>query len=203
MLLIGDVHKEHWEEYFEILSDHPKTVQIGDLCIGRREVGSAAHKYLYSMAAKGDHRFIKGNRDNPLVAERTPFWIPDGTIEGDVMFIGGARSPYPDTDPRGLEWWPEEEVPQADLDRMVEQYADTKPRVMITHDGPHSVVTRWWPEIREEHAKSRTSAAFDRMLNLYKPDHWIFGHHHVSRQETINNTRFRCLGRVETMELPQ
>jgi hypothetical protein len=202
MILIGDVHQKHWKQYLDILSQHPRTVQIGDLCIGRKDMSTPAHKSLYSAAAKGDHRFIKGNRDHPLVAERTPFCIPDGTVEDDIMFIGGARSPNHETDPRGLEWWPEEEASQELLDQLVEKYARVKPRVMITHDGPHSVVSKWWPEYKGEHAKSRTAAAFDQMLNLYKPDHWIFGHHHVSRHETIDNTRFRCLALIETMELP-
>lgn len=202
MILIGDVHKEHWKEYIDILSDHPKSVQVGDLCIGRSEIGAPAHRFLYSAVAQGDHRFIKGNRDNPLVADRTPFCIPDGTVEGDVMYIGGARSPNQETDTRSLEWWPEEELPQETLDQLIEVYASVKPRVMVTHDGPHSVVSRWWPQYKDEHAKSRTAAAFDTMLNLYNPDHWIFGHHHVSRHETIRNTKFRCLARLETMELP-
>lgn len=202
MILIGDVHHDSWKEYFEIIAQYPQTIQIGDICIGRKDISTSAHKCLYSAVAQGNHRFIKGNRDNPLIAARTPFCIPDGTIEDDVMLIGGARSLYQETDALGLEWWPEEEASQETLDHLVEEYARVRPRVMITHDGPHSVVTRWWPSCKDEHAKSRTSAAFDRMLNLYKPDHWIFGHHHISRCETIHNTRFRCLGRLETMELP-
>jgi hypothetical protein len=39
------------------------------------------------------------------------------------------------------------------------------------------------------------------MLDRHRPDAWIFGHHHVSRDFFVKGTRFRCLAEFETITL--
>jgi predicted phosphodiesterase len=48
---------------------------------------------------------------------------------------------------------------------------------------------------------SRTAQLLDAMLEIHRPQTWIFGHHHNS--ETLNDKGclFRCLNELETFEL--
>ena len=48
--------------------------------------------HLRTLMVEGGHRFIRGNHDNPDACRREGQWIKDGTVEDDVMFVGGALS---------------------------------------------------------------------------------------------------------------
>ena len=39
------------------------------------------------------------------------------------------------------------------------------------------------------------------MLNEHEPELWIFGHHHRSVDQYVNNCRFKCLAELETFEI--
>jgi hypothetical protein len=91
---IGDVHGR-FGQYRRMLkgSPHP-TIQVGDMGVGFRRWphGEADQNPPYDVMAGGGHRFIRGNHDNPGVCARDTQHVPDGTIEGNVMFVGGALS---------------------------------------------------------------------------------------------------------------
>ena len=69
MRFIGDVHGK-WKKYKRIIKDCDASIQVGDLGLGfvRKHGWSAGQIYSnpphYAMV-KGDHKFIRGNHDNP------------------------------------------------------------------------------------------------------------------------------------------
>ena len=66
---------------------------------------------------------------------------------------------------------------------------------MITHDCPHEARKQLFG-IDE---KSITTNGLQAMFESHQPDLWVFGHHHKSKNELINGTRFICLTELETM----
>ena len=78
---IGDIHGKLWE-YQSLLTCEYPTVQVGDFGAGFRVIPEFDPK----------DRWIRGNHDDPTIARANPNWIPDGTVEGKIMYIGGAWS---------------------------------------------------------------------------------------------------------------
>lgn len=199
---IGDVHGDDIE-YQAILKQCARSIQVGDLGVGFR-FGSGPHDFYPDPSwalreAGGDHRFIRGNHDSPAACRRHPKWIPDGHVEGDMMFVGGALSIDRAYRTEGRDWWPDEELGIAELNGFVDKFARIKPRVMVTHECPESVADA----IMASHNRtkinlpSRTRQAFQSMFERHQPDLWIHGHWHVSFDGAIEGTRFVCLAELE------
>ena len=87
--IIGDIHGKLYD-YELLLTNQERSVQIGDFGIGF--AGPYWHEKVNDIHRDTQHRFIRGNHDNPGMCPEMVGWIPDMTVEGDVMFIGGAWS---------------------------------------------------------------------------------------------------------------
>lgn len=192
MRFIGDIHGEE-VEYRKIISRCDSSIQVGDFGIGFRNFN----------AIDPNHRFIRGNHDNPSLCQSHPNWIPDGNVEvieeKTFMFVGGAKSIDKDYRTPGLDWWPEEELSTQALEVMIDLFCSVKPDVMVTHDFPDSVTNMLFKRYAE--SIPRTREAFDYMLDTHKPKLWIAGHWHRSRDTVIEGCRFICLDILEYIDL--
>ena len=92
-----------------------------------------------------------------------------------------------------------EELSYEELDKLINIAEIAKPRVMVTHDCPTSVLDKifGYPYI----IKTRTGQALDTILELCKPKLWIFGHHHLNKDKVIDGTRFICLAELAYIDL--
>ena len=198
MLLIGDVHGK-WRSYAEIIQNAPASIQVGDMGIGLPHEDPDVRKTFEAATSQGDHRYIRGNHDNPFATATDARCILDGTVENGIMFLGGAQSNDRRWLIEGEDWWPEEELDIGALNRMIDIYDDTRPRVMVTHDAPEAVVRELFPSLGIE--DSRTRQALDAMLEIHRPDLWVFGHYHKSRRQCLSGTEFICLAELETLEV--
>ena len=91
------------------------------------------------MKHEGNHRFIRGNHDDPAACRSQSLCITDGHSEADMFFCGGALSVNLKGRTEGLNWWPDEELSDPDFASIREKYLDEKPAIMVTHDCPHEV----------------------------------------------------------------
>jgi hypothetical protein len=202
-LLIGDVHGK-FGRYEKIIEKCEGSIQLGDMGVGfTNTYGEARANPPHAKMVKGDHRFIRGNHDNPFVCRGHSQCIPDGAIHKGTMFIGGALSIDRHLRTEGVSWWRDEEQSQADFHWHIAEYAERKPDVMITHDCPESIsyyllVAANWRKIDDP---SITRQAFETMLHYHRPKLWVFAHWHFSFDQVIEGTRFICLNELETMEL--
>lgn len=199
MIFIGDVHGK-FSRYRDIIRRYPETVQVGDMGIGfRHNDGASMANPPHDSMEKGNHRFVRGNHDNPQACRNHPFWIPDGHFDGDMMFVGGAWSIDHAYRTPGLTWWEDEQLSFAELFSVHDRYMETKPRVMVTHTAPYSVPPRMGKPFFPN-TDTRMEQAFESMLVEHQPELWVFGHWHVSFDEIINGTRFVCLNELEVFE---
>ena len=193
---IGDVHGK-MEQYKFIAEQVERSVQVGDFGAG----------FVELPILTSGHRFIRGNHDSPEACKKHPRWIPDGTIEGDILYIGGAWSIDQEWRTPGVSWWPDEQLSIMELYDCLSTAIAHYPKVLVTHDCPHSVAPILFGGNGDENVSyktihpSRTSQALDSILDYVKPDVWIFGHWHNNVDKMIGRTRFICLGELSYMDL--
>lgn len=208
MRYVGDVHGK-FRQYKRIIAGAPASIQVGDMGVGfyRFPHGEAQANPPHEKMLP-NHKYIRGNHDNPGVCRNQSQWIPDGHYgpETGTMFIGGADSIDKSLRIKGYSWWADEELSYAELGALMDQYERLKPRIMVTHDAPQSIANEVIrPMLMQNYAKfeaTRTRQALQIMFQCHQPELWIFGHYHVSFDHVINGTRFICLAELEYKDLP-
>lgn len=209
MRYVGDIHGK-FSKYKQILKLGKPTIAVGDVGIGFRRssgpfVGELSNNPPYDKMVEGGHRFIRGNHDNPSVCRNHTQCIKDGTVENDIMYVGGALSIDRQWRTEDYDWWPDEELSIRELNTLIDVYASVKPRIMVTHEFPDSIANILFGEngVLKFNFPSRTRQAFDAMFNTagHQPEIWVGGHWHVSRNTKVNGTRFVCLAELEYKDI--
>jgi predicted phosphodiesterase len=212
---IGDVHGYVYELRIildDIPADVTSVVQVGDMGVGFGQ-GDYWLESLEDLLQSANARFIRGNHDNLSTCKTMSTWIPDGRVENDVMFVGGAWSIDNPNAPPGWQkrienynWWRDEELSYPELYNIHNTYVVARPRVMVTHDIPQSVSSElFFAEGRILHGKdqydTRTGLALDDMFSMHKPKLHIFGHWHHNIDEVVDGTRFICLDELSYIDV--
>lgn len=186
MWFIGDVHCK-FNKYMDIISSMDESIQVGDFGIG-------FHEIPYPESYNLNHKFIRGNHDNPTVCRNHPNFIKDGELYKDIFCVGGAFSVDYRKRNNGIDWWEDEEVSYSEASVILETYENIKPLIVVTHDCPEIIM-------EEVYNKTKTRQLLNAMFEVHKPDVWIFGHHHISIEKKINKTYFKCLNELEIFKL--
>lgn len=203
LLLIGDIHGK-WQSYAKLLTDNPadRSIQLGDFGWGFEPNDSdRAQKVEKAMnEIPGDHKYFRGNHDCPAECANHEFCLDDLHWEPDhgLMVIAGANSIDRDWRTPGFDWWPEEELSYDQLMEAIDLYEQRRPRIVLSHECPEDIVPYMFSWYRKEYP-SRTREALGNMLSLHQPDIWFFGHWHQTQIFHQNNTKFVCLGELDSM----
>ena len=203
MRIIGDVH--HWtEEYYEIASQAETSIQLGDLFVGYGKLSDYWHEKMNKFHSSGKHRFIRGNHDSLSRCKIMSGWIPDGYIENNMMFIGGAHS-INSNKQEGINWWADEELSEEQFEEIYDKYLKTKPEILITHDCPSYVSEQLFTKnglsVRDHYIETRTGKNFQKMFDAHQPEQWIFGHWHHTISAKFGRTMFTCLSELDYIDI--
>ena len=204
MRFIGDVHGK-WLTYRNQIHNPrygcTQSIQVGDFGMGYRQSLGFIKDTIKDMRRDGhSHRFIRGNHDSPQECSKNPQWIKDGTIEGDMMFVGGAHSIDRDFQTFQGTWWEDEELSYDQCGDMMDVYNKHLPKIMVTHDGPDQVM-RYFFKFYQNPNESITRQLFESMFSHHQPKLWVFGHWHEPRDEVIMGTRFVCLPELAYIDI--
>jgi len=192
--VIGDIHGDAYA-LVEAHADHPNAIQIGDFGLG---FGRDAH--LRRALIQTGIRFFRGNHDNPKMCKDLPWHMPSGWHASDSLFvIGGGYSIDRAYRTAGRNWWPDEEHSEPEMRALVEEFADTKPRLVLSHEAPDSVTDAMFNPTPK--MVSRTATALQAMYAAHQPDLWLFGHWHRGREMKQGNTLFVCVGEKKTRDI--
>jgi len=204
---IGDVHGR-WDRYKKLIKGIDKSLQVGDFGVGFRNPVTEQEfsSPPYDQMAKGEHRFIRGNHDNPAKCSSHPFWIKDGgSVFGraDIFCVGGAVSIDKDRRTENYDWWHDEELSYKELCNVMDIYELVKPKIVVSHECPDSVISRLVHEkgMFKYDIPCTTRKCFDNMLEIHKPDLWIHGHWHFDHHTVHNGVEFIGLGELSFLDL--
>jgi len=153
-------------------------------------------------------RFIRGNHDNPNIRiyfdwdHKGFFYIPDGMIHHDTLFIGGAWSIDWQQRTPGMNWWDQEQLSMGEMDMIEEKVRRYEGAIntVITHEAPYEL----YKHLHPMHAFPNRTAEFlehlrkNVLVGPKKPSLWLFGHHHKRLNVNVDGTQFICLHVMQT-----
>lgn len=205
--IIGDVHG-HYDRYVQLARKAEYSIQLGDL----------GFKYdCLNALDSAKHKVLAGNHDNYSLDEsgkfklmNTQHWLGDwGTYRipelSPIFFMRGGFSIDWKYRVEGRDWWRDEELSYAEMQKAIEFYDFIRPDIVITHECPTSIcgVTGWVNSLNfiPEGTPSRTAQCLERMFCIYQPDIWLFGHHHKRMNINIERTQFVCLEELGILDI--
>lgn len=191
---IGDIHGIYGH-YLKRLVGVNESVQVGDFGFGFGEAGRAEFIDEMFSHGLGTHRMIRGNHDDPDEALKSKHFISDGTVEGNVMYVGGAASIDRAYRTEGVSWWANEESTEEELDELVAIYDKARPEILVTHECPEDFAVKTMIPLVHgiSNFPSRTRVALQKMHDIAKPRLHIFGHWHVHASQVWKGTVMLCL----------
>jgi len=111
--------------------------------------------------------------------------LPDGRR---VLFLGGADSIDKRMRTLGIDWYPEEVINYADVERCMS--LETPIDIVISHTVP----LEWVPDkSREDKTSDPSRKALSIILEKFSPPLWFSGHWHRYAEGTYKDTRWKSL----------
>lgn len=201
MLFIGDMHG-CFGQYREIIDSNTDSIQVGDM-------GIFTESDSHAIVTSQNHKFIRGNHDNPEMCRRHSNYLGEfGYIKNiELFWVSGASSIDAGGRLIGYDWWDDEELNYGQLESAVAQFADYKPRIVVTHTCPNSIKDLIVAGDKRKFV-NRTEYALQVMLESHSPDIWIFGHYHQFFHIVNNGVQFIGLGdhrserQFQTFDIP-
>ena len=198
---IGDIHAQV-HKYQNIIQGVDYSIQLGDFGFGY-EWNELKVKHIDG----NKHKIIAGNHDdyNFIKNEKPLANLGDyGTynLNGlDFFYVRGADSIDKDMRIEGKDWWVDEELSYAELNKAIDLYEQVKPEVMLTHAFPETLLQVLFPS-KYALYPSITGQALSSMFDIHKPKLWVFGHMHPFLNEVHNilGTTFMCLSEFGTFD---
>lgn len=194
LTIIGDVHG-HYDQYERMARKREYTLQLGDL------------GFKYGCLKNLDpekHKIVAGNHDNYDIIGEYPHYLGDFgnySLGGvDFFFYRGAYSIDRQYRTIGIDWWEQEQVKIDQFMIARELYRETKPDIVITHDCPESIAMLLL-KAGQNIYQNMTGWALQELFNIHQPKMWLFGHYHRNWNKNVNNTHFKCLNELETVDL--
>jgi hypothetical protein len=201
---IGDVHGK-WKRYEKTIKDAPRSIQVGDFGIGFYNPRTETYtRPPYDKMSKGDHKFIRGNHDNPKQCRDHPYWIADGSLIDESIFcIGGAKSIDTHLRTEGWDWWADEELNYSEFLQLIQTYEEARPSIVVSHDAPEDMVNHILKTrgAYKYDIPSITRQFFDNLLHVHKPDLWIHGHWHIDHHTVFKGVEYIGLGELSYVDL--
>lgn len=189
MRFIGDVHR-HFTAYESIAEEVDESIQVGDFGIG-----FGVEPPMIGV----EHRFIRGNHDNPEKCATYPAYLGDYGIRKGIFYAGGGYSIDRAYRREGVDWWPNEQLTYAQMIAAGDLYIANKPDIVVSHMCPAFVeesifgFAHTYPNPTHQFLQS--------LLLFHVPKLWVFGHYHLGRDVQVDGCRYICLGELQYVDI--
>jgi len=212
-LVIGDLHGQV-EVLHKILRERPCVEEVmvaGDFGLGFDQKLDDQYRRLGDIIIRKGlpHvSFIRGNHDNPQTCrdweQEGIVWYPDGYLEYETLYLGGAKSHDIEQRKEGVDWWVDEELSEEQWDEIFENLKGLESQVkrIISHDAPRSVKNYLKLMNFESYSDTLTSDRMETLLGMLPNLRtWIHGHYHTHHSTRINGVRFIGLAPAHNIPL--
>ncbi len=194
--IIGDVHGLV-DKYNLLIRKAKLSIQLGDFGFDYKSLRGVDYR---------KHRILGGNHDNYNEIINIPHYLGNyGIIKvpkiGEIFFIRGGFSRDKWCRITGVSWWPEEEMSMMDCIEALECFKEIRPNFVISHECPCTILPYVLPNSTSAADRTRTNMLLQNMLDVHRPKQWVFAHYHVSWNQVIDGTHFRCLNELECYDL--
>jgi hypothetical protein len=193
MRFVGDIHGGEWfKKYLTLTQDVSDSIQLGDFGIGFGE----------PLFNEGNHRFIRGNHDDPQRCKMYHQYIPDGSFENGMFFLGGGHSANVHQRTEGVDWWRDEELSTLQGIIVLDKWEEYKPDIMVTHDTPQVIAEKMDDFLKYPlDGVTRTRQLLNAMLDVHKPKLWIYAHYHVNYTCKYEGVEFFGVNKLEYIDI--
>ena len=191
------------------------TLSVGDIGIGFRPYNNDNYlkngKTWAPEIDYGWHKWIRGNHDDPNMCKLHSNYLGNfGYIKkADIFFISGGLSIDKEYRIENISWWKDEELNYEQTMQCIEEYINSKPRIVVSHECPTVIKYDALTNILKSQIASYTEKLLQNLYELHQPEYWIFGHHHNYIYKKYKNTTFVGLDEIHgkpykqsTFELP-
>lgn len=201
-LIIGDCHGRY-NDYKKITESTDCSIQLGDF----------GFKYdILKDIDSVQHRIFGGNHEYYPELFKIPHNLGHfGLRKLDSLsfyFIRGGHSIDKTQRILGFDYFEEEELNFEQAAECINDFAYTKPDIVLSHECPMSVERELFKDrsfVRSwgypDNWNSYTSKILQYCLMNHRPKLYLFGHFHSFRDQVINGTRFICLPELATCEV--
>jgi len=197
MYFIGDIHGKT-NEYKMLLKEFGEepSIQLGDF-------GFGFSKNINAIEMPAQHKFIRGNHDNPAIARTHPNYLGEfGYLkDSGIFFISGGLSVDKMWRVPGLSWWFDEQLSTKQMEECEALYNQIKPGVVASHECPEFLIKSIYTNAMKLSIPSVTAQLLERLWHSHQPGIWVFGHHHVTKRIQVENTHFIALEELGTAEI--
>lgn len=196
VVIIGDVHGLI-RGYQNIINNCDFSICVGDFGFKKE------WDWLQSHFGGSNHYINPGNHDyGPVLQYQTNQSCGNFAYfdQFDIFTVRGAESIDKHLRIDGIDWFRNEELNYREQLEAFDKYCEIKPKVVISHDCPQSVLESIF-KMGWSYGKTQTRTMLEMMFQEHQPELWIFGHHHTSKDEIVNGTRFICLDELETFDI--
>ena len=114
-----------------------------------------------------------------------------------MFYVGGGFSIDRKYRTFKVDWWPDEELSPQELQELITQFADVKPRIVVSHECPTVAKAIAITNGDKLGITSRTEAALQAMWDKWQCDIHVFAHHHSRTDQVIGKTRFVGLNEMK------
>jgi predicted phosphodiesterase len=198
LTIIGDIHGK-LEQYKQIIDNCEESICVGDFGFKKEWDWHQTNAWMFGHKPHwiniGNHDWLDVLNECHLEYGHTGNF--NYFTDYDIFTVRGADSIDKHLRTEGVDWFANEELNYLEQLEAFDFYCKVKPNIVVSHDCPQSVMQSLfgYPE------KSQTRNMLQAMFNEHKPDLWVFGHHHQSKDVNVLGTRFVCLNELETMKL--
>jgi hypothetical protein len=106
-------------------------------------------------------------------------------------------------------WFEQEELTDEQMRAASEEYARTRPLIVLSHDAPTQIARFAWqharrfgaPNPQTQFSASRTTDFLEQLLEHHPPRLWVFGHHHRDWRRKVGRTLFVCVGELSYVDI--
>jgi hypothetical protein len=200
--VIGDVHGKINDLIHIVKSYDGPSLQIGDLGFNYEKL---------AILNPDTFKFFAGNHDNYNSYFSNEYALGNfGPVAygggREIFYIRGGLSIDRNLRTAGFDYFYNEELNQQEMQECFDLYCSVKPRIVISHEAPSSVVDQV-SQFSDEQIKkffkvqvpSKTSIFLQTLIEAHLPEMYIFGHFHATKSFIKDGCEFICLGELESM----